>query len=136
MQLWLLQQTSCRVSYGFYAKCSGEVLFDSGSVEVVLVVSGRCHDKEAVGKVGAVLEISDDMRDQCVEVSCNKPVNLCLSVPQYKLESWWSVGDASRCEAAKFPPVYRANFVMVCFTIKQLALLGPLQGQCFTALRK
>ena len=82
-----------------------EVLFDSGSVEVVLVVSGRCHDKEAVGKVGAVLEISDDMRDQCVEVSCDKPVNLCLSVPQDKLESWWSVGDASRREAAKFPQV-------------------------------
>ena len=62
-------------------KCLGEVLFHSRSVEVVLLVSGRCHDKEAVGKVGAALEISDDMRDQYVEVSCNKPVNLCLSVP-------------------------------------------------------
>ena len=79
-------------------------LIHSGSVEVVLVVSGRCHDKEAVGKVGAVLEISDDMRDQCVEVSCNKPVNLCLSVPQYKLESWWSVGDAPD---AKLPSSHR-----------------------------
>ena len=102
---WLCycSSTSCRVSDGFYAKCSGKVLLDGGSVEVVLVVSGSRHDEEAVGKAGAVLEISDDMRDQRVQVSCNKPVNSCLCVSQYKLKSWWSVGDTSRCEAAKFP---------------------------------
>ena len=32
-------------SYGFYAKRSGKVLFDGGSVEVVLVVSCSRHDK-------------------------------------------------------------------------------------------
>ena len=53
--------TSCRVGDGFYAKCSGKVLLDGGSVEVVLVVSGSRHDEEAVGKAGAVLDTSDDL---------------------------------------------------------------------------
>ena len=85
---WPLQQSSCQVSDGFYAKCSGKVLLDGGSVEVVLLVSGGRHDEEAVGKAGAVLDTSDNMRDQCVQVSCNKTVNPCLCVSQHKLNSW------------------------------------------------
>ena len=54
---------SCRVGDGLHAKRSGIGLFDGGSVEVVLVVSGCRHDKEAVGKVGAAFEVCNDMRD-------------------------------------------------------------------------